>query len=200
MSKNPADNVGRIGLYHSLQNSGAHDAVRHTFGPFEVPRDDYGNVSASLSDFWEEVDAEWAGLSEGRGCYIFGVSPSGGNRVEPWYVGKTNRQGFASECFTPHKLNHYHYALSIYNRGKPQLFLIAQFGPDGERLYRGSSGSAIDFLETYLIGTAIGVNKELRNKQDTKLYKEVVFPGFLNSPPGNPTGGAIKLKESLRMT
>jgi hypothetical protein len=75
---------------------------------------------------------------------------------------------------------------------------VAQFGEDGKRLYRGNSGPAIDFLETYLIGIAIGANEELLNKRDTKLYREVVFPGFLNSPSGNPAGGANRLKESLR--
>ena len=169
-----------------------------TFGPFDIPRDEYGNVSDSLSDFWEAVDSEWEALSSGRGCYVFGISPSGGSRVEPWYVGKTNKQGFDCECFTPHKLNHYSRALNRYNRGKPRLFLVAQFGDDGKRLYRGSSGPAIDFLETYLIGIAIGANEDLLNKRDTKLYREVVFPGFLNSPPGNPAGGANRLKESLR--
>jgi len=93
-----------------------------TFGPFDIPRDEYGNVSDSLSDFWEAVDSEWEALSNGRGCYVFGISPSGGSRVEPWYVGKTNRQGFDCECFTPHKLNHYSRALNRYDRGKPRLF------------------------------------------------------------------------------
>jgi hypothetical protein len=57
-------------------------------------------------------------------------------------------------------------------------------------IYRGSSGPAINFLETYLIGLALRANKNLLNKSDTKLYREVVFPGFLNSFPGSPGGPA----------
>ena len=161
-----------------------------TFGPYEIPLDEYWNIPASLSDFWEEVNSDWQGLSGARGCYVFGVVTSGTSRVEPWYVGKTSNQGFDPECFSPHKRNHYSAALNRYDRAKPKLYLIAQFTDNGDRLYRGSSGPAIDFLETYLIGLALRANKDLLNKSDTKLYREVVFPGFLNSNPGNPGEGA----------
>jgi hypothetical protein len=168
-----------------------------TFGPFEVPVDDWGNVSTSLSDFWEEVDSAWHGLASARGCYVFGLAKSGGSRIEPWYVGKTNRQGFESECFKSHQLNHYSRALSRYERAKPYLYLISQFTQNGTRLFRGNSGSVIDFLETYLIGIALRANSDLMNKRDTKLYREVTLPGFLNSPPGNPGGAANKLRQTL---
>jgi hypothetical protein len=169
-----------------------------TFGPFEVPVDNWRNVSTTLSDLWESADLEWPGLRNGRGCYVFGLSKSGGSRVEPWYVGKTNKQDFESECFKAHQLNHYSRALNRYERAKPHLYLIPQFTSNGERLYRGKAGLAIEFLETYLIGLALGANSDLMNKRDTKLYREVVLPGFLNPTPGHPGKGATKLRESLR--
>jgi hypothetical protein len=169
-----------------------------TFGPFAIPVDEWGNISTSLSNFWEGVEAEWLGLPNGRGCYVFGLSRSGGSRIEPWYVGKTNRQGFESECFKSHQLNHYSRARNRYERAKPYLYLVPQFTNNGKRLYRGNSGPAIDFLETYLIGIALRANSELLNKRDTKLYREVVLPGFLNSAVGNPGAGANKLRQSLR--
>jgi hypothetical protein len=170
-----------------------------TFGPYAIPLDEYRNIPVSLSDFWEEVDSGWQGLSGALGCYVFGVVTSGTDRVAPWYVGKTNNQGFASECFTPHKRNHYSEALNHYDRAKPQLYLIAQFTGDGDRLSRGSSGPAIDFLETYLIGLALRANEDLLNKKDTKLYREVVFPGFLNSFPGSPGAPANRLRQTLNL-
>jgi hypothetical protein len=169
-----------------------------TFGPFKVPVDDWGNVSTTLSEFWERADAEWRGLSNGRGCYVFGLSKSGGSRIEPWYVGKTNKQGFESECFKAHQLNHYSRARSRYERAKPHLYLIPQFTNNGTRLYRGHAGAAIDFLETYLIGIALRANSELLNKRDTKLFRELILPGFLNSSAGSPGEGAIRLRKSLR--
>lgn len=169
-----------------------------TVGPFEIPLDEWGNISVSLSDFWEEVELEWRGLAAGRGCYIFGIGSSGGSRIEPWYVGKTNHQGFVSECFNAHQRNHYSRALNRYTRAKPYLYLIPQFTNNGSRLYRGRSGPAIDFLETYLIGIALRANSDLLNKRDTKLYREVVLPGFLNSTQGNPGAAAVKLRQSLK--
>lgn len=168
-----------------------------TFGPFEIPVDDWGNMASSLSDFWESVDLEWSGLRNGRGCYVFGLSKSGGSRIEPWYIGKTNRQGFENECFKAHQLNHYGRALNRYDRAKPHIYLIPQFANNGKHLYRGKAGTAIDFLETYLIGIALRANFNLLNKRDTKLYREVILPGFLNSAPGNPGSGANKLRQSL---
>ncbi len=168
-----------------------------TFGPFEVPIDKWGNISTVLSEFWEGVDLEWPGLTNGRGCYVFGLSKSGGSRIEPWYIGKTNRQGFENECFKAHQLNHYGRALNRYSRAKPQLYLIAQFTNNGTRLYRGRADVAINFLETYLIGIALRANFDLLNKRDTKLYREVTLPGFLNSPQGSPGNAAIKLRETL---
>lgn len=169
-----------------------------TFGPFEIPVDEWANISTSLSDFWDDVDYEWAGLRNGKGCYVFGLSRSGGSRIEPWHVGKTNRQGFESECFKSHQLNHYSRARSRYERSRPYLYLIPQFSSNGDRLYRGNSGPAITFLETYLIGIALRANPELLNKRDTKLYREVVFPGFLNSTAGNPGASVNKLHRTLR--
>ena len=125
-----------------------------TFGPFRIPLDEYGNVPNSLTEFWDSVDTEWPRLSRGRGCYVFGIATAGGPRIEPWYVGKTNRQGFDPECFKPHQRNHYYTALNRYDRAKPYLYIIPQFANNGERLYRGNAGAAIDFLETYLIGLA----------------------------------------------
>ena len=83
-------------------------------------------------------------------------------------------------------------------RGRILVFLIPQFTNNGSRLYRGNSGPAIDFLETYLIGIALRANSELSNKRDTKLYREVMLPGFLNSTVGSPGKSANKLRNSLR--
>lgn len=169
-----------------------------TFGPFQVPIDKWGNISTSLSEFWETTDHEWPNLQYGKGCYVFGLRRSGGSRIEPWYVGRTNRQGFESECFKSHQLNHYSRARSRYDRSRPYIYLIPQFANNGHSLYRGNSGPAIAFLETYLIGIALRANPDLLNKRDTKLYREVEMPGFLNSSVGNPGTSASSLRQSLR--
>jgi hypothetical protein len=67
----------------------------------------------------------------------------------------------------------------------------------GGRFYKGTSPKSIKFLETYLIGLGLRVNADLRNRRETKLYREMVVPGFLNSTPGDPGAPARSLKASF---
>jgi hypothetical protein len=166
------------------------------FGPIRIDLDEYGNIPNSMNSFWEEVDGLYDGLSGGRGCYIFCIKTSGGPRIYPWYIGKTNRQTFAGECFKPHQRNHYSRALNYYDRAHPGLFLVAQF-TSGGKLYKGQGEASINFLETYLIGLGLRANHNLMNKRDTKLYRELVLPGFLNSDQGNPGLPANELRKVL---
>lgn len=168
-----------------------------TFGPFEIKLDEYGNIPNSMTDFWATVELKYSGLSAARGCYLFGIRTSGGPRIVPWYIGKTNYQTFESECFKAHQRKHYSRAINFYDRAKPFLYLIAQMTKNGKRLYRGQAPTSIEFLETYLIGFGLRANKDLLNKRDTKLYREVVMPGFLNSGKGNPGDSAGDLRCTL---
>jgi hypothetical protein len=167
-----------------------------TFGPFEINLDEYGNIPNSMTAFWDAVELNHSGLPAARGCYLFGIRASGGPRIEPWYIGKTNYQTFDSECFKPHQRNHYSRALNFFQKRTPFLYLISQMTENG-RFYKGQAPTCIDFLETYLIGFGLRANRELLNKRDTKLYREIVMPGFLNSGKGNPGDPANDLRATL---
>jgi hypothetical protein len=169
-----------------------------TFGPFEIKLDDFSNIPNSMTAFWRAVELSQAGLSEARGCYLFGIRTSGGPRIDPWYVGKTNNQTFELECFKSHQRNHYSRAINFYTRARPFLYLIAQITKNGGRFYGGQAPNSTDFLETYLIGFGLRANPKLLNKRDTKLYREVVMLGFLNSNKGNPGNPASDLRHTLR--
>ena len=136
-----------------------------------------------MSEFWKRVEDREEGLSDARGCYVFGIRASGGDRITPWYVGRTNRQTFCHECLNPHQRNHYTYALGRYSKATAFMYLVPQMTNKGG-FYHGRSGKSIGFLERFLIGLGLRANPELCNKGDTRLYREVVMPGFLNSPRG----------------
>lgn len=77
-------------------------------GPFIISKKSNGLILATaeyLKQFWEEIDEEYPGLSCACGCYVFATRA--GKGVIPWYVGKTEKQSFAKECFYSHKINHY---------------------------------------------------------------------------------------------
>lgn len=163
------------------------------FGPFEVPR------SGSLVDktaqarqlFWQSVDRQIPSLSGAVGCYIYCV----GKR--PWYVGLAEKQAFKNECFQPHKINAFNSALDQM-KGKPQLILIGKLTPRGKFVKPGANGhKATQFIEDLLIGMAFSRNPYLENIRGTKLIKELVVPGILNTPKGKASKKSVQFLKAV---
>jgi hypothetical protein len=152
------------------------------FGPFKIPR--RGTlVSGDLKQFWQNIEARHEGLSGAKGCYVFGVKPSGTPRITPWYVGQTNGQSFIRECFKDHKITHYNHALHEYSRGVPYLYLVASMRPKGG-FSTQNIVKTIGKLEEHLISLGLLRNVGLRNTSRTKFYKETEVPGLLNKKAG----------------
>lgn len=152
----------------------------------ELPRSSNGLIESDKklqAEFWDCVDGEVEeGLSGAIGCYIFSIRA--GKGILPWYVGLAIKQSFRKECFTSHKLLHYNNAIAG-RKGTPLLTLVPKYTPSGRLV--GPTGSRhrdIEFLEAMLISSCLRRNKDLRNKKDTKLLKEMVVPGLLNTPKG----------------
>jgi len=160
----------------------------HPQEAFAIPKQGNGLVASdktSLSQFWDQLDEALGDeLSGGVGCYIFSIRA--GKGVLPWYVGLAEKQSFRKECFTHHKITHYNNAIAA-RKGTPLLTLVAKYTPGG-KLVRPTGGSHRDIqqLETMLIGNCLGRNGKLLNVKDTKLLREMVVPGLLNSPKGKP--------------
>lgn len=152
----------------------------------EIRRQPNGLIAAdkqSLADLWSRVETELEnGLPGGIGCYIFSIRA--GKGVLPWYVGLAEKQSFRKECFTSHKLAHYNNAIAK-RKGTPLLTLIAKYTPMGKLVNpTGNEHRDVRFLETMLISSCLWRNTDLYNVRDTKLLREMVVPGFLNTPKG----------------
>jgi hypothetical protein len=165
----------------------------------EIPRQDSGLIAGdkkSLNEFWDRVDSEVEeGLSGAIGCYIFSVRA--GKGALPWYVGLAERQSFRKECFTSHKLVHYNNVVAA-RKGTPLLTLIAKYTP-GEKLVgpTGSGHRDIEFLETLLIANCLDRNPDLCNKKDTKLVREMVVYGLMNTPQGKTAGSVAEFQDLI---
>lgn len=152
------------------------------YGPFEITRTSKGLVSsdaASKREFWEWVDGVVPSLPDACGCYVFAIQVSRG--ILPWYVGKAEKQPFAKECLSTHKVNHYNNAI-VGRKGRPTLYLLPQVTKNGK--YRKVSKSkklAISELETMLMGMAISRNPGMLNIKGTRMMRELTVEGFLNS-------------------
>lgn len=144
-------------------------------------------------DFWKKVDSTYyEDASAGVGCYIFSIRA--GKGALPWYVGMAEKQSFKKECFTPHKLNHYNYAIAN-KKGTPLITIIPRYTPNYKLCTPNGAGyNDIRKLETMLIAQCITRNQALLNIRDTKILREMVLPGFINNPQGKPKKEVVDFK------
>lgn len=168
-------------------------------GPFYYPRERTGHWRKI---FWQDVEKYWEGLSSGVGCYVFCID--NGQRVRPWYVGKTlAKGGFQDEVFTSNKLDHYTEILSpqdedrSYRKGKPCILLFPLVTEKGLlSRNRSSSEPYVDWLETTLIGMALSQNPEIANTSKTRFHREVYVNGLIGGQfQGRPSRGADLAKK-----
>ena len=151
------------------------------YGPYEIPRM-YGESKRRIDK--EDVDQFWSRvgprLANACGCYVFSIKTK--SREKPWYVGKANKQSFIKECFTSHKLVHYHAALDKSN-GTPMMYFLARFS-DKNRISRPSSSekghAEMHLVERMFIEMGYYKNKDIRNKKGTKNPERLVIEGFYN--------------------
>ncbi|MBL0175140.1 MAG: hypothetical protein IPP94_07740 [Ignavibacteria bacterium] len=77
--------------------------------------------------------------------------------------------------------------------GDAYLLLLARQTPKGKFSKPGKNGIRdVEDLELLLIGAALERNDNLLNKQATKIVREAIVPGFLNSPKGAGNRKSVK--------
>ena len=151
------------------------------FGPYEIPREG-GEFKRRIDK--EDITAFWAGvepnLENACGCYIFSIKTKSSEK--PWYVGKAKNQNFAQECFTSHKIVHYHDALEKRN-GIPQMYFVVRYTSSG-RVSKPSEAASghkeLDFVEQMFIEMGYQQNRDIRNKKGTSNPENLVIEGFYN--------------------
>jgi hypothetical protein len=149
-------------------------------------------------NFWKQVSDSNENLPEACGCYVFALQ--NGNNIVSWYVGKTEKCTFEKECFQATKINYYNEVL-VDRKGTPLLFLLPRLTKSRMKFSKPTKGSYrdIDFLETMLIGMALERNRDLMNVKKTKLLRELVVPGIINTPPERPSRPVLDLQNALGM-
>ena len=170
----------------------------YPYQSIEIPRQENGliaNDKDSLRYFWETVEEIEEGLSQAIGIYIFSIRAGKGSI--PWYVGKAEKQVFMKECFQHHKLTHYNNCIAK-RKGTPLLTLIPKFTKKDYFVQpNGYEHADITTLEKMLIGTCLKKNPKLANARDTKLYRELTLPGYINTPQGGISSCVKEFKAML---
>ncbi len=95
-----------------------------TFGPYPLERDGHRLASGALRRFWKEREEDSRpGLRDAVGVYIFSVQKDEGAELVPWYVGKTDRQGFETR-FGQEELR-FRQVLENAKRGQLQILVVS---------------------------------------------------------------------------
>jgi hypothetical protein len=160
-------------------------------GPFEikltVEKGGKTITKTNIIDFWEK-HAEFQFL---KGCYIFVLSSSGGQRQLPYYVGKT-KKSFSQEMFTTDKLSKYKSALVKLKKSKAHFYFVTpppkSKGP--------TNAKYIGELEKYLIKLEAIINPDQVNVQHTKSEPWGIS-GVIRTQTKKPSSSAKLLKACL---
>lgn len=183
-------------------------AERYRFqilGPFDVPtvkkrgsrKIDFKHNRARNSVFEQAERAFGAGVKEAIGCYVFGISPPGGPRTWPYYVGKACDQTLYCRLFQlQDKPNKYNDILWQYYRGKPFVYLLPLLTPGGALAKLGTNRSKIDLAEKTLIGMAMRVNPELWNIQHVRALDSFMIDG-ISKRRGKPSEAAKRFRTMI---
>jgi hypothetical protein len=160
-------------------------------GPFDVPIDRGArtvNEEEVRGLFWDER----RDLADAKGCYVFAIRT--GRGVKPLYVGRTTRANFRLECFTPKNQLDLNKAMRE-GRGTLLLYLVKY-----EKSGRGADNrSAIEALETQLIGVAAKRNPGILNTHGARPKSLPRIQGVLNSTRGRPTKPADDFKKMMAL-
>jgi len=150
------------------------------FGPFPFRPSREATHRDALNAFWSDRDRDGTpeGIANAIGVYVWTVK-QGAKRI-PLNVGLTDKQGFKK------RFEQKEITFLRFLRDEPDarfdVYLLALRSKTGRfRKPTDSQGiKANHWLETMLIGSAISVNPELRNKAKASYLKRAVVDGYLN--------------------
>lgn len=165
-------------------------------GPFELSR--HGNkkmiTERSLSNLKPELEYWESGLSHSCGCYVFAIRA--GKGYTPYYVGQACKRSMLLESLNPSNREKYNKACSESN-GVPVVFFLPMRTPKGRYRKKGSGSASIDFLERWLIATAIDKNPYLINNKETRFLRKINVVGIFNAKRGEATSASQQLSKAL---
>jgi hypothetical protein len=160
-------------------------------GPFKIDRFTKMRIITrqSKASLRAELEKWDEGLSEACGCYVFGVRA--GKGIRPFYAGQSLRRSILEEAMNSSNINKYNEVLGNRGGGSPVLFVLPWLTASRERYRKkgkGKHGSrTLDFLEDWLIGTALQKNPKLINNKQTRFLRQVHVTGVFNAKHGEAT-------------
>ena len=132
-------------------------------------------------------------ITEAIGCYLFGLSPRGGPKTWPYYVGKACEQTLYKRTFQPSdKPRIYNDILDEFDAARPFIYLLPLLTPSGLPARLNSNAKRIRIAEQELIGMALRVNTDLWNIQHRAALESFVIDGITTSGRVSEAAGAMR--------
>ena len=180
----------------------------HVYGPFTLKPSKSTNLitNESLVSLIGDVEETEEGLSDACGCYVFGVKASKG--IVPWYVGQANKTALVKEALNSTNREKYNSVMTksdgptamAKRHGTPILFLLPNLTPQGRFAKKTSKSNgleSINFLEEWLIASALQKNPEMINDKKTYFLRNICVTGLFNGERGKATKSSSELKRAL---
>ncbi len=134
------------------------------------------------------------------GCYV--IATRAGKGYTPWYVGKANKTSLISEAFNASNINKLNETFAHIN-GTPVVFFLPLLTQRGDKFARPTSTpggrKSINFLENWLIASALQKNSNLINQKQTRFVRELHVRGLFNARQGEADDHSNILKRALNL-
>lgn len=149
-------------------------------GPYKIQwsRDDNKDRKIDRNELLElKRELQSQNLGRCRGCYMFTLKY--GDKYIPYYIGQAVQNDLITESFAKkHKLEIYDDVVKE-GRGWPYIFYFPKLTPTGKYAGTAKKGSdrSIDFLEDFLIASALQKNSGLRNVKKTGFWRDMHVAG-----------------------
>ena len=152
----------------------------------------------TLNSLCEEIEEIEPALLNACGCYVFALRASKG--YKPWYVGQANKSRLVNESLNPSNRGKYNEVLA-HNFGTPIMFLLPQVTRSGDWFTKPtvtvSGRASINFLEEWLIASALQKNPNLLNEKKTAFLRKLHVTGIFNPKKGESHVYSRALKKAL---
>ena len=172
------------------------------FGPYEIHRFTYRSgkliTKESIAKLKVAVDKDNDSICAGCGCYVFAIRAAHG--FTPWYVGQASKMRLLDESMNPNNREKYNKIIAK-RVGTPVMFFIPKLTKGGQfaKPTKKESGElrAVNFLEEWLIASALQKNPGLLNQKKTHFLKNLHVVGIFNPKPGESHARSQALSRAL---
>lgn len=167
-------------------------------GPYVIKR--YGPKKLITDESLDELKISIGDddLISGCGCYVFAIRA--GKGYTPWYVGQASKTKLLNEAMNSSNREKYN-MVSAKFAGNPVLFLLPKRTKGGKLASPTEKADgnlhSVNFLEEWLIATALQKNPNLVNKKKTFFLKNLHVKGIFNPKKGEATLESGELKKAL---